>query len=124
MSIWKNLLDFGIVEKGLELVDDAFLTDSERGKLKIVLMRLYEPYKLIQRYLALIVTLAFVGLHVIYSLCDIIVVVRGGEAIFAELSQRNIDTLGAGWEWIMIWYFTGGMVEGGAKAFTRLRDKK
>lgn len=117
MGIWTTIFSGGgIASKGLEIVDEAFHTDQEKGALKLTLLKLYEPYKVIQRLLALTVTIAFVGLHVVYSLVDIVVVLNGGERLMAGLAEDNINTLGEGWSWIMIWYFSGGLVEGGVSA--------
>ena len=116
MSFWKDLFGGGIVSKGVDMLDDAVLTDQEAIGLKAKLLSLYEPYKLAQRFLALITAIPFVGLHVIYSLIDLVMVIKGFEPICDELAQNNIDTLGEGFKWIMIWYFTGGVIEGGAKA--------
>ena len=116
MSVWGDLFSGGIVSKGIDMVDDAILTDQERMGFKAKLLALYEPYKIAQRLLALIVSIPFISLHVIYSLVDMCLIAKGHSAVFDELSQRNIDTLGEGWSWIMVWYFTGGVIEGGIKA--------
>ena len=137
-GLFKNLLSFGVVDKGVEMLDDAFHTEQEKAGFKATLLKLYEPYKLIQRWLALTVTVAFVGLHVFTSVADIIYIsiqaasfdvdsaTAGFEPapLFEIISQRNIDTLGSGWEWIMIWYFTGGVIDGGFKAAGNLIKRK
>ena len=121
MSLFKDLLGGGIISKGVDMADEAFHTSEEKGKLKLILLKLYEPYKLAQRLIALAVTIPFVGLHILFSLADFAFVMSGHNPVCGELSQRNIDTLGEGWSWIMIWYFTGGMVEGGVRAFKGLK---
>lgn len=124
MSIWGDLFSGGIVSKGVDMLDDAVLTDQENMGFKSKLLTLYEPYKLAQRLLALAVTIPFVSLHVIYSLVDLWLVMNGGAEVCDGLAKRNIDTLGQGWGWIMVWYFTGGVVEGGVKAAKGLFGKK
>jgi hypothetical protein len=116
MSIWGDLLGGGIVSKGVDMLDDAVLTDQERMGFKAKLLTLYEPYKIAQRLLAFIVSIPFIGLHIVYSLVDLYLIAKGHDPVCEELAQRNINTLGEGWGWIMIWYFTGGVVEGGVKA--------
>ena len=71
-GLFSNLLSFGVVDKGIDMVDDIFHTKQEKAGYKAKLLQLYEPYKLIQRWLALTVTIAFVGMHVIISIADII----------------------------------------------------
>lgn len=141
-GLFSNLLSFGVVDKGIDMVDDIFHTKQEKAGYKAKLLQLYEPYKLIQRWLALTVTIAFVGMHVIISIADIIyisiqaatftadhlVAAFEPSPLFDVVAKRNIDTLGSGWEWIMIWYFTGGVIDGGFKAagslIKRAKDKK
>jgi len=41
------------IESGLDLIDNAFYTDEEKGAQKTTLLKLYEPFKLAQRYIAM-----------------------------------------------------------------------
>ena len=56
MSFWKDLFGGGIVSKGVDMLDDAVLTDQEAIGLKAKLLSLYEPYKLAQRFLRRLIT--------------------------------------------------------------------
>lgn len=117
MSFWTDIFTGGVVSKGMDMLDDAVLTDQEVLGYKAKLLGLYEPYKLVQRLLALLVTISYLGLHVLYSLADFWLVINGHERVCEGLITDNNATMGQGWGWIMIWYFSGGMVEGGIKAF-------
>lgn len=63
MSLWAKLFGSGnAVEKTLEITDEAFYTDQEeasdrlaRFDKKAKVLEAYEPFKLAQRYLAMIV---------------------------------------------------------------------
>jgi len=99
-----------VISKGLELIDDAFESDEERRESKtnatIALMKAYAPFKIAQRYLALIFTVTYVSTYVlvmVYALQDIDTV-----AITKVVSEFKMD-------WIMItivtFYFGSGMVE-------------
>jgi len=52
-----------VISKGLDLADNAFYTDQEKGAAHMKLLELYEPFKVIQRYLALIFSIPFALLH-------------------------------------------------------------
>ena len=99
-----------VISKGMELIDDAFESDEERREsktnAKIALMKAYAPFKIAQRYLALIFTVTYVSTYVlvmVYALQDIDTV-----AITKVVSEFKMD-------WIMItivtFYFGGGLVE-------------
>ena len=47
------------VDKGIELIDNAFYTDQEKASTKLSLLKAYEPFKIAQRYLALIFCLPY-----------------------------------------------------------------
>ncbi len=53
------------INKGMELIDEAFESAEEKASNKIELIRAYEPYKVAQRYLALIFSFTFVGTYVL-----------------------------------------------------------
>ena len=99
-----------VISKGLELIDDAFESDEERREsktnAKIALMKAYAPFKIAQRYLALIFTVTYVSTYVlvmVYALQDI-----DTDAITKVVSEFKMD-------WIMItivtFYYGGGLVE-------------
>ena len=110
-----------LLTKGAEILDEAIYTNQEKSGHKLKLLSLYEPYKLIQRLLALMVTGCFLFLHMMYALADFYLVAKGHEPVFDGMSARNNEVLGEGWTWIMVWYFSGGVIEGGVKAFKGLK---
>ncbi len=100
-----------IMSKGLELIDDAWTTDEEmieaKAKAKIDLMKAYAPFKVAQRYLALMFTLTF-----LVSFFLVLGMTLGGigetDDVFMVLDQFMIG-------WIMTaivsFYFGGGLVD-------------
>lgn len=44
-----------VINKGVDMLDNAFYTDQEKAEAHIRLLKAYEPFKLAQRFLALIV---------------------------------------------------------------------
>ena len=116
MSILATILGSGkVIEKGLELIDDAFESDEERREsktnAKIALMKAYAPFKIAQRYLALIFTVTYVSTYVLvmaYAIQDI-----DTDAIANVVNEFKMD-------WIMMtivtFYFGGGLVESFGRA--------
>ena len=100
-----------IIGKGLELIDDAWTTDEERiearAKAKIDLMKAYAPFKIAQRYLALMFTFTF--LLSFFLVLGMTLFGKGQpDDIFMVLEQFMIG-------WIMTaivsFYFGGGLVD-------------
>lgn len=111
-----------VISKGLELIDDAYTSDEEdrasRTKAKIDLLTAYAPFKIAQRYLALM----FGGMFV-FSFFLVLGMTLAGEdvqPVFAVLEAFNV-----GWVMtaIVSFYFGGGLVEGGIRAWKTPEDK-
>jgi len=99
-----------VIGKGLELIDDAWETDAERlearATAKIALMNAYAPFKLAQRYLAVMFSVTFLACFVL-----VLVMTLAGhttDAVFTVIDKFKID-------WIMtsivLFYFGGGLAE-------------
>jgi len=100
-----------VLSKGLELIDDAWTTDAEmievRAKAKIDLMNAYAPFKLAQRYIAIMFTGTF-----LLSFFLVLGLTLAGKSqvddVFTVLDQFMIG-------WIMTaivsFYFGGGLVD-------------
>ncbi|WPH64033.1 hypothetical protein vBVpP1_31 [Vibrio phage vB_VpP_1] len=98
-------------------VDKAFFTDEEKKEAFIKMLKLYEPFKLAQRYMMLIVGIPFVGVHTIVAGLRVHAAYQG-EA-FASISE-NLgtalvpfnDALSIPFAVICAFYFGGGAFEG------------
>ena len=99
-----------VIEKGLELIDDAWETDAEatqaKAEAKIALMGAYAPFKVAQRYLAMMFSIVFLGCFVL-----VLAMTLSGELtdpVFQVIDEFKID-------WIMttiiLFYFGGGLAE-------------
>jgi len=112
MGILATILGSGdVLSKGLDLIDDAFESDAEaresKAKAKIDLMTAYAPFKLAQRYLALM-------FGATYLICFFVVLVTTlmgigkPEEVMAVMETFSIS-------WIMLtivmFYFGGGLAE-------------
>ena len=112
IGVLKKILGSGdTVSKGMDLIDDLWETDAEKREsktqAKIQLMNAYAPFKIAQRYIALMFTGVFLACFVI---CLGFVLTGHGntEDIIMVMDQFNIQ-----WAMmtILLFYFGGGMVE-------------
>lgn len=117
LGILKTILGSGdVVSKSIDLIDDLWETDAEKResktKAKIDLMKAYAPFKIAQRYLAVM----FTG---VYLLCFIIVL---GLTLAGYGNPDDVVKVMAEFKmgWIMtsiiLFYFGGGLVESAGRA--------
>lgn len=118
-------------------VDKAFFTDEEKAAHFLNLLKAYEPFKLAQRMLMLIITIPFVfvwlicvALYVASLFVDPQCVVYPDIATECvnrldegsrTLAKMNVDTLGQPAFIVLAFYFGGGAVEG---VVSRVVDRK
>jgi hypothetical protein len=117
MGILSTIFGSGeVIGKGMDLIDDLWETDAEvresKTQNKINLMNAYAPFKVAQRYLAIMF-----GLNYILAFW-----VAVGLWIFNKDMQGFIDIMTAfniGWivTAIVMFYFGGGMAEGAISKF-------
>jgi hypothetical protein len=112
VSIFQKLLGSGdIVNKGIELIDSFHTSETEaieaKTKAKTDLLESYAPFKVAQRYLALIFGFTFVASYVL-----VLVLFFLGRDI-AEV-QEIINAFKIDWIMLTIvgFYFGGGAFEG------------
>ena len=129
MSFWGKL--FGsdnVIKKAADGVyngiDAVFFTKQEQSEHFLKLLQAYEPFKLAQRLLALIVGIPYV---LVWLICAVMMVIaafmepcttemicRSNTVldISKELASKNNDTLGVPFAIILGFYFAGGTAEG------------
>lgn len=130
MGIWSKL--FGadkVIDAGIRAGDALFFTNEEKAEWRLRLLKAYEPFKIAQRWLAVIVTVPFVGLHVIAGLQILITGWLPGalgksvhEASLVVIEHNN-DTLAVPVAIILGFYFAGGMAEGAIRASVERKQK-
>lgn len=121
-----------VVDGLIESADSIWETTEEKSKAKMMFLKLYEPFKLAQRYALFIFTIPFISIHVALTINWIYAVWNvTGEKYelvvqeFHELAHMNNVTLGEPVLWIVAFYFLGGAGEGMIKAaMSRMRGKK
>ena len=109
-------------------VNYAFHTDQEKAEHFLKLLKAYEPFKLAQRFIALIIAVPFV---VVWTLCALMIVVSAlmepclSEAVCRSsavlesarlLADWNNETLGEPLSVVLFFYFCGGAAEGAIRA--------
>ena len=97
-----------VVGSGLKMLDSAFYTDQEKAENKKAFLKLYEPFKVAQRYLALIFCVP-------YSLA---VFITFAASFFMEVEKQQAlltGDIGTIVGIIVGFYFLGGSFSGGFK---------
>lgn len=114
MNLWNRVFGSSdIMAKGLEAItntgDAMFFTDEEKAHHKLALLKAYEPFKLVQRYIVLIFTIPYVMLHsaVILGCMHGLQWQPIGEMINEAFGYPVLAAIGL--------YLTGGVVKGREK---------
>ena len=101
-----------VIEKGMDWSDQVHTSDEEMERLKaetkIQTMQAYAPFKVAQRYLALMFTATFLS-----SFFLVLVMTLMGKTNIPDIKQVIDDFyLGEAMLTILAFYFGGGMIEG------------
>ncbi len=133
MSIWgkifgsQNAID-KTIDGFYKGTDALVFTDEEKSEFIIKILKAYEPFKLIQRILAIIVGVPYVSIWVFCALLYALSVFTDPcfapdmckylqiQATAKEIATLNNQTLGQPFSIIMGLYFFGGALEGGLRA--------
>lgn len=99
-----------VISKGMELIDDAFETDEERREsktqAKIQLMKAYAPFKVAQRYIALLFTVVYLFTYIL----AMVFTLQGQDVSHIMLVVEKFSV-----DWVMmtivLFYFGGGLTE-------------
>lgn len=107
-------------------VDQSFFTQEEKASYFLNLLKAYEPFKLAQRFLALVVAIPYVltwlmsaGMLVVSGFVEPGYGQQVADAARA-LGTLNNETLGVPVSLVLAFYFGGGAVEG---VVARLADR-
>lgn len=96
-------------------VDSIVYTDQEKAERHERLLKLYEPFKLAQRYLMMLVSLPFVSIHVISTLIYAYGLLQSMDGLIVgaqSLATFNNDALLYPFIVIVTFYTGGGAAEG------------
>jgi hypothetical protein len=119
--IGKILGSGDIIKSGIDLIDDMHTSKEEeieaKTKAKIDLINAYAPFKVAQRYLALMFTFTFLSCFVM-----VLVMTLSGQANIDQARQVITEFyIGEIMLVIVGFYFSGGMIEGVVRT---VKDKK
>tara|TARA_R110000824_G_scaffold132271_10_gene294684 strand:+ start:314 stop:706 length:393 start_codon:yes stop_codon:yes gene_type:complete len=113
-----------VMSKGMDIIDDVFKSDSEkdresRTEAKVTLMKSYEPFKVAQRWIALMFTVNFI---LVFWVSVVMWALDKDMAGFLEL----VVAFNMGWIMfaIVTFYFGGGMSESIGKSFIKTPKAK
>tara|TARA_R110000764_G_scaffold189942_1_gene275185 strand:- start:3058 stop:3432 length:375 start_codon:yes stop_codon:yes gene_type:complete len=112
--------DDKIIDAGINGIDAMVFTDEEQSKAKMAFLKLYEPFKIAQRYIAMTFCPAYVFCWVLTFIIEILDVF-----MVKDLNTDTLYKLLQGDFALMVililgFYFGGGAAEG---VVTKLRDK-
>lgn len=113
MGIWNSL--FGsdkIIDAGINGIDQMVFTDEEKSSAKMKFLKLYEPFKIAQRYIAMTFCPAYIFCWVltfIIEVIDIFTLKELNTDTLYKLLQGDIALMVA---LILGFYFGGGAVGG------------
>ena len=122
LGVLASILGNGeVIKKGMDLIDDVHSSDEEmervKAQAKIDTMKAYAPFKVAQRYLALMFTGTF-----LISFFIVLVMTLMGQANIPEINQVIDDFyVGEAMLTILAFYFGGGMLEG---VVGKVKEKK
>ena len=110
MGFWSTLFGTSkVIESGLDLIDNAFYTDQEKAGQKIKLLKAYEPFKITQRFLAVMYSFVFLGLLVFLVVASFWVDIQPQLSVIESVMTSKLAQVIS---WILGFYFAGGAVEG------------
>lgn len=113
MGLWSKL--FGsetIIEAGINGIDAMVFTDQEQSTAKMAFLKLYEPFKIAQRYIAMTFCPAYIFCWVltfIIEVIDIFIVKDLNTDTLYKLLQGDVALMVV---LILGFYFGGGAAEG------------
>lgn len=125
IGILSSILGSGdVIKKGMDLIDSVHTSDEEmeraKAQSKIDTMKAYAPFKVAQRYLALMFATAFLASFVL-----VLVMTLLGETNIQDVKVVLDDFyLGEIMLTIIAFYFGGGMLEGVVGKAKEGKEKK
>jgi hypothetical protein len=120
MGIWSSL--FGsdkLIDAGINGIDAMVFTDEEKSSAKMKFLKLYEPYKIAQRWLALVVTIPYVSLWFVVGLIYVADIFMVKDLDTSKVMTYLNGDMGSAFILILSFYFAGGAVEGIVSRFKK-----
>ena len=100
-----------IIQAGIDGIDKIVYTDEEKVDNKLLLLAAYAPFKLAQRFLMLMVGIPYMLAWFITFVCSFSAIDTTAHLALLEGKVGSVF-------WIIVtFYFGGGLLEGGIKAY-------
>tara|TARA_R110001632_G_scaffold3822_1_gene16755 strand:+ start:320 stop:682 length:363 start_codon:yes stop_codon:yes gene_type:complete len=107
-----------VIDAGINGIDALVFTDEEKSTAKMKFLKLYEPYKIAQRWLMLFVCVPYVSLWSLTGVIYLIDIFTPRELDTSRMMLFLNGDVGSSFIIIVAFYFGGGAVEG---IFSRLK---
>ncbi len=107
-----------VIKKGLDMIDDMSYTPEEKAKHKTDLLKEYQPFKITQRFLAILFSLNFIA--VLWVSIDLYFYHIGKlEGFYRLLGQFDLGAINS---LIVGFYFGGGLLNGAIHSFNAKKE--
>jgi hypothetical protein len=124
MGIWNSL--FGsdkIIDAGINGIDQMVFTDEEKSSAKMKFLKLYEPFKLAQRYIAMTFCPAYIFMWIVTGLLEvanIFIIAFSDKSLNTDVMYKLLSGDIAMMVMLILgFYFGGGAIEGVVKRFSK-----
>lgn len=107
-----------VIDAGINGIDALVFTDEEKSTAKMKFLKLYEPYKIAQRWLMMFVCIPYVMLWSITGAIYLVDIFTLKELDTSKMMAFLNGDVGSAFILIVAFYFGGGAVEG---IFDRLK---
>lgn len=113
-TIGKILGSDKVISSGIKAIDSLVFTEEEKSIQKTELLKHFEPFKLAQRYLALLFAFTYVFAFIVAIVLSLCGLPYSGIIKIVEIFNISWIVLS-----IVTFYFTGGTIESLKKATTK-----
>lgn len=115
-----------VIKKGSEILDESLFSQEERAQHFKGLLKLYEPFRVAQRFIALLVVCPFVLVYLLSVTMFILsaFIDVGSIETVKTIADNNTATLGQAASIIVAFYFGGGMLEGAIRTWNDKKEKR
>ena len=122
MGFWSKLFGTGdVVDKGMNMIDNAFYTDQEKAENKANILRFYEPFKIAQRLLAMTFCPVYCLAWFLVFVTELLSALLGNTVELGKVYSLLSGDMAIMVIIILTFYFGGGAAEG---LIERLRNGK
>lgn len=108
-----------VIQAGIDGIDAMVYTDEEKSTDKKAFLSLYEPYKLAQRYLALIIGIPYTSLCFLTGLMYLADIWFKRDMDFTGILTFLNGDFGSAFLLVLTFYFGGGAIEGVVNRFKK-----